>query len=176
MKINEIINPTNSNYLEEGLVRTSLLNLYKLFARTVMATLGAGIGTMGGVVAAIFTVPIGVLVAGNAGVGVALYTPMALGAAIGAWLAQNQMKKEFQKGDDEQEQAYYEQEQAYSVFINGRKASGNDLNYEEAAKAIAQLAIKEHDPKTYYTIYDNRTKSVVWRYMINQDIDSEDEN
>ena len=165
MKINEIVNSNKSDYLEEGIGES----LYKLFARTVMVALGVPLGVVAGAGAALFTAPIGSLIAGPAVGNAAATATMALGAAIGAWLAQNLMTKEFQKGD-------YEQEQAYSVFINGRKVPGDNLNYEEAAKVIAQLAIKEHDPKTYYTIYDNRTKSVVWRYIINQDIDSKDTN
>ena len=164
MKINEIVNSNKSDYLEEGIGES----LYKLFARTVMATLGAGVGFAGGALVGLFTVPIGYLIAGPAVGSAAGYASLALGTAIGAWLSQNQMKKGFQDQD-------HEWEEVYSVFINGRKASGNDLNYEEAAIAIAQLAAKEHNPKTYYTIYDNSTKSVVWRYMINQDIDSEDD-
>jgi len=165
MKINEIVKSNKSDYINEG-VGTSLINL---FSRTIMAAGGAAAGLAGGAMAALFTAPIGYLVAGAAVGNAAATASMALGTAIGAWLGQNHMKKRIQDQD-------HEWEEVYSVFINGRKASGNDLNYEEAAIAIAQLAAKEHNPKTYYTIYDNSTKSVVWRYMINQDIDSEDEN
>lgn len=165
MKINEIVKSNKSDNINEG-VGTSLLNL---FARTMMAAGGAAAGLFGGALAALFTTPIGYLIGGWAVADTAGATTMALGTAIGAWLGQNHMKKHIQDQD-------HEWEEVYSVFINGRKASGNDLNYKEAAIAIAQLAAKEHNPKTYYTIYDNSTKSVVWRYVISQDIDSEDEN
>lgn len=58
----------------------------------------------------------------------------------------------------------------FSVFVNGKKTK-SDLNYHEAETEIKRLAVVEHNPNTYYTIFDNNLNKVVWRFKIGDPIE-----
>lgn len=159
MKIDEIVKSNKLNYLNEGIGQS----LYNIFIRTLGVATGGMIGAGAGALAGIFAAPIGYYIAGPTVGNIAGGASLALGTAIGAWLF-----------DRKVQEPNIQEEKIYSVFVNGRRVSGNNLDYREASKKIAEMAIKEHDPKTYYTIYDNSTKSVVWRYMISEYINDKE--
>ncbi len=72
-----------------------------------------------------------------------------LGAALGKWL-----KK------DKQEVAI--EDPNHAVYINGKLYDGR-LTATEAVQLIMDLAEKEHNRKTEYTIFDTEQKRIVFR-------------
>jgi hypothetical protein len=88
-----------------------------------------------------------------------------LSTALGAWLG----SKVKDIGQDAREK--YELASSFLVFVNGKQISANKVDYREAAQQIANMAEKEHDPNTFYTIYDTNADKIVWRFKITDDDD-----
>jgi hypothetical protein len=87
---------------------------------------------------------------------------MALSTALGSWLAN--------KADEADNKINsYRSKKIFSVFVNGKKISTNLMDYTDAGKMIANLAKKEHNPDTYFTIYDNEAEEISWRFQIKDD-------
>ena len=86
-----------------------------------------------------------------------------LSTALGAWVG----SKFKDIGQDAREK--YELESSFLVFVNGKQISANKVNYREAAQQISKMAEKEHDPNTFYTIYDASADKIVWRFKITDD-------
>ena len=72
-----------------------------------------------------------------------------LGMALAEWLA---LERENSR----------KQGRVFKVYMNGH--SGADIvTKDEAVKIIMDLAVKEHNRKTEYTIYDTEKKKIVFR-------------
>jgi len=129
---------------------------------------GGAAGFLMGIPLAAMTTIVGLLFGTSAeGTNVFLGT-MALSTALGSWL-QNKMAEADNKINS------YRSKKIFSVFVNGEKISTNLMDYASAGKMIANLAKKEHDPNTYFTIYDNEAEEISWRFQIKDDNREDDE-
>jgi hypothetical protein len=129
---------------------------------------GGAAGFLMGIPLAAMTTIVGLLFGtSETGANVFLGT-MALSTALGSWL-QNKSAEADNKINS------YRSKKIFSVFVNGEKISTNLMDYANAGKMIANLAKKEHDPNTYFTIYDNEAEEISWRFQIKDDKRENDE-
>jgi hypothetical protein len=128
---------------------------------------GGAAGFLFGIPLAAMTTIVGFLFGTSEGGNVFLGT-MALSTALGSWL-QNKSAEADNKINS------YRSKKIFSVFVNGEKISTNLMDYANAGKMIANLAKKEHDPNTYFTIYDNEAEEISWRFQIKDDKREDDE-
>ena len=137
MKIKELTNEGFGSHIAKGL----------------SAAVGGGVGAVAGVIPSVLVGVIGTMLVGPTVGAVTTGAALALSTALGAWV--------FAGIPDSVKN---EEREIFSVFINGKRIA-DSLNYRDAAKEILRLAAKEHNPNTYYTILNNETDEIAWRYV-----------
>ena len=115
--------------------------------------MGVGAGLLG-------MIPGALVLWSGAGVGAAAGA-MTLGGVLTLWAMMRQNNKRLN--------APYEGNN-FSVYINGKPTKSN-LNYKDAVSEIKRLAAINHNPNTYYTVFNNDSKKIVWRFKVGDEVD-----
>ncbi len=113
---------------------------------------GMVIGGIAGIVTALGAGEAGMMSSGAA------TAYMLLTSALGAWVGSHIKDANDQAVDS---QIQYNAKPRFLVFVNGKQISTSKVDYEAAAQQIVNMAEKEHDPNTFYTIYDTSADKIV---------------